>query len=126
MFQNFMIDVILGNIKKIFPATWYHQILVIVVGILGALSMLTTFACVIFMPVSSLFPNLTNYLFESCGLCFFSKVGDAMTLIFTNPLFTMIFAAIFLGHRLTLIKNLSGNVVFFELFFDDVFGGCRL
>jgi hypothetical protein len=42
----------------------------------------------------------------------FSKVGDAMTLIFTNPLFTMIFAAIFLGHRLTLIKNLSGNAVF--------------
>ena len=41
----------------------------------------------------------------------FSKVGDAMTLIFTNPLFTMIFAAIFLGHRLTLIKNLSGNAI---------------
>ena len=56
----------------------------------------------------------------------FSKVGDAMTLIFTNPLFTMIFAAIFLGHRLTLIKNLSGNVVFFKVFFDDLFGGCRL
>ena len=49
-----LIDVILGNIMKIFPAAWYHQILVIVVGILGALSMLTTFACVIFMPVSSL------------------------------------------------------------------------
>ena len=105
---------------KIFPAAWYHQILVIVVGILGALSMLTTFACVIFMPVSSLFSNLTNYLFESYWLCFFSKVGDAMTLIFTNPLFTMIFAAIFLGHRLTLIKNLSGNVVFFKVFFDDL------
>ena len=45
----------------------------------------------------------------------FSQVGDAMTLIFTNPLFTMIFAAIFLGHRLTLIKNISGNVVFFDL-----------
>ena len=37
------------------------------------------------------------------------KVGDAMTLIFTNPLFTMLFAAIFLGHRLTFIKNVSGE-----------------
>ena len=57
-----MIDAILGNIKKIFPATWYHQILVIVVGIFGALTMLTTFACVMFMPVSSfIFSNLTKY-----------------------------------------------------------------
>ena len=32
-----------------------------------------------------------------------------MTLIFTNPLFTMLFAAIFLGHRLTFIKNVSGE-----------------
>ena len=32
-----------------------------------------------------------------------------MTLIFTNPLFTMIFAAVFLGHRLTLIKSLAGK-----------------
>ena len=57
-----MIDVILGNIKKIFPATWYHQILVIVVGIFGALTMLTTFACVMFMPVSSfIFSKLTKY-----------------------------------------------------------------
>ena len=39
----------------------------------------------------------------------FLKVGDAMTLIFTNPLFTMLFAAIFLGHRLTFIKNVSGE-----------------
>ena len=34
-----------------------------------------------------------------------------MTLIFTNPLFTMIFAAVFLGHRLTIIKNLSALVL---------------
>ena len=32
-----------------------------------------------------------------------------MTLIFTNPLFTMIFAAVFLGHRLTLIKSFAGK-----------------
>ena len=35
-----------------------------------------------------------------------------MTLIFTNPLFTMIFAAIFLGHRLTCIKNISALILF--------------
>ena len=34
-----------------------------------------------------------------------------MTLIFTNPLFTMFLAAIFLGHKLTIIKNISGIVL---------------
>ena len=43
----------LGNIRKIFPETWYHQILTIVVGIFGAFTTLTTFACVKFMPVST-------------------------------------------------------------------------
>ena len=42
----------LGNIKKIIPATWYYFVLTIVVGIFGAFTMLTTFACVMFMPVS--------------------------------------------------------------------------
>ena len=59
------------------------------VGIFGSLTTLTSFACLKFMPV-----------------------GDAMTLIFTNPLFTMIFAAIFLGHRLTCIKNVSALILF--------------
>ena len=56
------------------------------VGVLGGLTMLTTFACVKFMPV-----------------------GDAMTLIFTNPLFTMLFAACFMGHRLSTLKIISSN-----------------
>jgi drug/metabolite transporter (DMT)-like permease len=37
-------------------------------------------------------------------------VGDAMALIFTNPLFTIIFAAIFLKHRLSAIKISAGNL----------------
>ena len=43
----------LGNIKKIFPTTWYYQFLVILVGILGAMEILATFACVMYMPVSN-------------------------------------------------------------------------
>ena len=43
----------LGNIKKIFPTTWYYQFLVILVGILGAMEVLATFACVMYMPVSN-------------------------------------------------------------------------
>ena len=60
--------------------------MVMMVGVLGGLTMLTTFACVKFMPV-----------------------GDAMTLIFTNPLFTMLFAACFMGHRLSTLKIISSN-----------------
>lgn len=77
-----------GELKKIIAPNWYYQCLVILVGIFGAFTMVSTFACVKFMPV-----------------------GDAMTLIFTNPLFTLIFAAIFLGHPLTAIKNLSALVL---------------
>ena len=56
------------------------------VGAFGGLTMLATFACVKFMPV-----------------------GDAVTLLFTNPLFTMIFAAAFMGHRLSTLKVISGK-----------------
>ena len=41
-----------GNLRKIFPSTWKYQFLVCLVGIFGAFTMLTTFACVKFMPVS--------------------------------------------------------------------------
>ena len=34
----------------------------------------------------------------------FMPLGDAMTLIFTSPLSTMIVAAIFLGHRMRLYR----------------------
>ena len=72
--------------RKIWPSTNYERIMVIMVGVLGGLTMLTTFACVKFMPV-----------------------GDAMTLIFTNPLFTMLFAAMFMGHRLSTLKIVSSK-----------------
>ena len=72
--------------RKIWPSTAYERIMVLMVGVLGGLTMLTTFACVKFMPV-----------------------GDAMTLIFTNPLFTMLFAACFMGHRLSTLKIISSK-----------------
>ena len=52
MYLNFLNY--LGNIKKIFPSTWYYQFLVILIGILGAMEVLATFACVMYMPVSDL------------------------------------------------------------------------
>ena len=48
--------------------------------------MLTSFACVKFMPVS-----------------------DAITLIFTAPLFTMVLAAIVMKEKITVVKAFSGN-----------------
>ena len=77
---------ILKTGRKIWPGTAYERIMVLMVGVLGGLTMLTTFACVKFMPV-----------------------GDAMTLIFTNPLFTMLFAACFMGHRLSTLKIISSK-----------------
>jgi drug/metabolite transporter (DMT)-like permease len=41
---------------------------------------------------------------------FFFQVGDAMALIFTSPLFTIIFAAIFLKHSLSIIKVSAGKI----------------
>ena len=52
--HNSKSDLPLGNIKNILPSTWYHQFLVILVGMLGALEILATFACVMYMPVSIL------------------------------------------------------------------------
>ena len=73
--------------SKLWPKTMFERIMVILVGMLGSLTMLTAFTCVILMPVS-----------------------DATVLMFTTPLFTMIFAAIFLKERLTVLKMICGNL----------------
>ena len=57
------------------------------VGLFGSLRMLTSFACVKFMPVA-----------------------DAITLIFTTPLFTMVLAAVFMKDKITIVKTISGNL----------------
>ena len=57
------------------------RILTIVQGFWGAIMITCGFCCVLFMPL-----------------------GDAMTVLFTTPLSTMIMAAIFLKHRLRLFK----------------------
>ncbi|XP_059097482.1 uncharacterized protein LOC131891830 isoform X1 [Tigriopus californicus] len=63
-----------------------QKALAFLMGLFGAVTMLTAFSCVKFMPV-----------------------GDAMTLIFTNPLFTMIFAALFMKQDVTIIKFVAGT-----------------
>ena len=68
------------------PTTLHKRLMLCIIAILGGFTMLTTFACVRFMPVA-----------------------DAITLIFTNPFFTMLFAAVFLGHRLSILKITSGR-----------------
>eukprot|EP00095_Tigriopus_kingsejongensis_P011145 maker-scaffold534_size144770-snap-gene-0.34 protein:Tk11145 transcript:maker-scaffold534_size144770-snap-gene-0.34-mRNA-1 annotation:"solute carrier family 35 member g1-like" len=70
----------------IIPKRRSQKVLAFLMGLFGALTMLTAFSCVKFMPV-----------------------GDAMTLIFTNPLFTMIFAAIFMKQRITILKFIAGT-----------------
>merc|ERR1719167_785514 len=41
----------------------------------------------------------------------FMPVADAITLIFTSPLFTMILAAVFMKDKVTIIKTISGAVL---------------
>ena len=68
-------------------------------GLFGSLTMLTSFASVKFMPVA-----------------------DAITLIFTSPLFTMILAAIFMKDKVTIIKTISGNAcVKVEFFYEIIY-----
>ncbi len=55
-------------------------------GLSGGLTMVSAYSCVRFMPVA-----------------------DAMTLIFTNPLFTIIFEVIFVGAKLTWLKIVGGS-----------------
>ena len=59
--------------------------LIVFQGIFGSLLIICSFSCVLFMPL-----------------------GDALTLIFSAPLSTMVLAAIFLGHRLRLFKITAG------------------
>ena len=61
------------------------RVLIVFQGIFGALLIICGFSCVLFMPL-----------------------GDALTLIFSAPLSTMVTAAIFLGHRLRLFKITTG------------------
>ena len=65
-----------------------HRIMTLLVGLLGSLVIFGCFSCVMFMPV-----------------------GDATTLLLTNPLFTIIVAAVFLGQGITLIKTISGSIL---------------
>ena len=39
------------------------------------------------------------------------QVADAMTLVFTNPLFTLIFELLFFGTKLSVIKGLGGELL---------------
>ena len=55
--------------------------LMILQGVLGSIVMICAFSCMLLMPL-----------------------GDALTLLFTEPFSTMFMAAIFLGHRLRLFR----------------------
>ena len=70
---------------KFWPSSAYHRIMLCLNGLFGSLTVLTAFVSVKFMPVP-----------------------DAITLIFTAPLFTMVLAALFLKDKLTVIKVISG------------------
>ena len=75
----------------------------------------------IFFVVNSSFLNLHFFSFQGfCAgivmiLCFAAvteiPIGDALTVVYSNPIFTMIFSAIFLGNRLRLYKITLGLVL---------------
>ena len=71
---------------SVWPKTCHQRLMLILVGISGSLMMLASFACIKFMPVP-----------------------DATTLMFTSPLFTMIFSALIMKQRLTYLKGLVGK-----------------
>lgn len=80
-------------------------ILMILQGIFGGIMVICTYSCVLFLPL-----------------------GDAMTLVFSAPICTMVMAAIFLGHRLRLFKItfgfllLTGTILVVRppfIFYDD-------
>ena len=63
-------------------------IMTIIQGLLGGLMIICSFSCVLLMPL-----------------------GDALTLIFSSPLITMILASAFLGHKMRLFKITLGAVL---------------
>jgi len=63
-------------------------LMTIIQGLLGGLMIICSFSCVLLMPL-----------------------GDALTLIFSSPLITMILASAFLGHKMRLFKITLGAVL---------------
>ena len=53
IYLTLIFDKFIGNIKKMIPPTLYLKLLTLLVGCFGACIMLSTFACVKFMPVNS-------------------------------------------------------------------------
>ena len=78
-------SVLLWKRKCLFEGHLKLKLVILLQGFLGGLMIICSFSCVLFMPL-----------------------GDALTLIFSNPLTTMILAAIFLGHKLRLFKITFG------------------
>ena len=76
------------------PSSIRQRIMLCMIGLFGSITMITSFACVKFMPVP-----------------------DAITLIFTTPLFTMVIAAIFMKERITIIKAGSGKIEHTDILF---------
>ena len=72
--------------EKFWPSSTYQRVMLCVLGLFGSLIMLTSFSCIKFMPVA-----------------------DAITLMFTTPLFTIVLAAVFLKDKITTIKTISGK-----------------
>lgn len=71
--------------EKILPTSVYHRIMLSLIGLFGSIIMLTSFICVKLMPVPY-----------------------AITLMFTTPLFTIMFSALFLNDKVSWIKAISG------------------
>jgi len=83
-----MTAIVLIQGHRLLPSTTYQRVMLCLIGLFGSLTMFTSFACVKFMPVA-----------------------DAITLMFTTPLFTMILAALFLRQRLSVLKVLSASIL---------------
>ena len=80
--------ILLRKEEKFWPSSVYHRNRLCLVGLLGSLNMLSPILSVQLMPVP-----------------------DAVTLMFTTPLFTMLFSALFLKDPINLVKAISGIVL---------------
>ena len=84
--------ILLFKQETLWPSIGLHpnrlKALILLQGLLGGLMIICAFISVLFLPL-----------------------GDAMTLMFSTPISTMILAAIFLGHRLRLFKLTFGMVL---------------